>query len=62
MKCLAPGLVNIEVSSIGNNLLPIFLKYRLSYHQYLWKELTMRYRRYQYILTAVNTGEVKALN
>ena len=40
------SLVNIEVSSTGNNLLPILLKYWLSYHQYFWKQLLIRYRRY----------------
>jgi len=39
-------LVNIEVSSIGDNLSPILLKYGLSYRQYFWKQLSIRYRRY----------------
>jgi len=45
--CCAFGrLVNIEVSSIADTLSPILFKYRYTYRQYLWKELSIRYRRY----------------
>jgi len=46
VHCVAFRLVNIKVSSIGDTLSPILFKYRWSYHQYLWKELSIRYRRY----------------
>jgi len=39
-------LVNIGVSSIVDTLSPIFFKYRWRYRQYLWNELSIRYRRY----------------